>query len=185
MDQRATNRDQLIATLGETFRECGFAGTSLSEITKRTGLGKSSLYHFFPKGKSEMAEAVLNNIDTWFQDNVFIPLRNSENTRTHINNMFTSVDEYFQSGQRICLVGAFAIDNTRDLYALKVKSYFKDWINALALALKQIGYRQSEAKSLAEDIVASIQGGLIIARSQNDPSAFTRTLNRLRNRVEL
>ena len=177
------DREELITILGEIFREYGFAGTSLSEITARTGLGKGSLYHFFPNGKTEMAEAVLHNIDTWFRENVFIPLRNSENGIDGIDDMFDAVSNYFDSGNRICLVGAFALDNTRDQFLQEIGKYFKDWISALTFALKQSGISASAARSMAEDIVLGIQGALVLARSQGDPKIFTRTLKRLQQRV--
>lgn len=177
-------RSEIVPAIGEVFREFGYAGTSLSEITNRTGLGKSSLYHFFPNGKAEMAAAVLNDIEAWFKQNIFVPLRKSSDAVTSINSMFNSVDQYFQSGNRICLVGAFALDNTRDQFLLRVSSYFNEWIDALALALQHIGYSRSQAKALAEEVVVGIQGALVLARSQDDPNAFTRTLNRLRKRVK-
>ena len=52
-------RADVLPMLGEVFREHGFEGASLAAITARTGLGKGSLYHFFPGGKEEMAAAVL------------------------------------------------------------------------------------------------------------------------------
>ena len=177
------DRDELISDLGEIFREYGFAGTSLSEITARTGLGKGSLYHFFPNGKVEMAEAVLNNIDTWFQENVFIPLRESEDALNGIDDMFDAVSTYFDSGNRICLVGAFALDNTRDQFLQEVSEYFTDWISALTIALKRSGFTSTAAKATAEDIVLGIQGALVLARSQEDPKIFTRTLKRMQQRI--
>ncbi len=177
------DRDELISELGEIFRENGFAGTSLSEITARTGLGKGSLYHFFPNGKSEMAEAVLHNIDAWFQENVFIPLRESDDALDGIDDMFAAVNAYFDSGNRICLVGAFALDNTRDQFLQEVSTYFSDWISALANALKRSGFAAAVAKSMAEEIVLGIQGALVLARSQEDPKIFTRTLKRLQQRI--
>ena len=183
MTKDATDRSDLVSSLGEIFREYGFAGTSLTQITARTGLGKGSLYHFFPDGKTEMAEEVLDNIDTWFQHNVFIPLRESEDADAGINAMFKAVNLYFDSGNRVCLVGAFALDNTRDQFSQAVSGYFAKWINALAFALKRIGYSASDAKSTAEDIVVSIQGALVLARSQDNPQTFTRTLKRLQKRV--
>lgn len=177
------DRDQLISDLGEIFREFGFAGTSLSEITARTGLGKGSLYHFFPNGKTEMAEAVLHNIDTWFQENVFIPLRESDDSLNGIFDMFDAVNTYFDSGNRICLVGAFALDNTRDQFLQDVSGYFTEWIAALAIALRRSGFTPAVAKSLAEDTVLGIQGALVLARSQDDPKIFIRTLKRLQQRI--
>lgn len=177
------NRDELVSSLGEIFREFGFAGTSLSEITAQTGLGKGSLYHFFPGGKTEMAEEVLENIDTWFQQNVFSPLCENEDALSGVETMFKAVNTYFDSGNRICLVGAFSLDHTRDKFLREVSSYFADWISALASALKRSGYSSAAAKSAAEDIVLAIQGALILARSQDDPKIFTRALKRLQQRV--
>ncbi len=183
MDSEIANQNDLISTLGEVFREHGYSGTSLSEISNKTGLGKSSLYHYFPDGKTEMADAVLNSIDAWFKQNVFLPLRECKNTTSGISAMFKAVDLYFNSGNRICLVGAFALDNTRDQFSQKVSAYFKDWIDALTFALKRSGLSQHQAKSTAEEVVVSIQGALVLARAQDNSKTFTRTLNRLRKRV--
>jgi TetR/AcrR family transcriptional repressor of lmrAB and yxaGH operons len=183
MARDITERHDVIPILGEIFREYGFSGTSLTEITHRTGLGKGSLYHFFPSGKKEMAEVVLENVATWFEDNVFLPLRESKDPKTGIKIMFKAVDDYFYSGERICLVGAFSLDNTRDQFANKVNAYFTSWNKALASALKRDGLDTNQAKGIAEDVVLSIQGALVLARSQDDPKIFTRTLKRLQKRI--
>jgi AcrR family transcriptional regulator len=81
----------------------------MSRITARTGLGKGSLYHFFPGGKEEMAAVVLADVDDWFERNIFAPLRDGEPAAA-IASMWRDVDAYFQSGGRVCLVGAFALD---------------------------------------------------------------------------
>ena len=47
-------RADTLPALAEVFREYGYEGTSLARITKATGLGKGSLYHFFPGGKAEI-----------------------------------------------------------------------------------------------------------------------------------
>ena len=183
MPREIAERHDVIPTLGEIFREHGFSGTSLSEITHRTGLGKGSLYHFFPSEKKEMAEAVLDDVATWFKTNVFSLLRESKDPNLGIKKMFEAVDRYFYSGKRICLVGAFALDDTRDQFGTKVSAYFTSWTKALTVALKRNGFGAREARETAEDIVASIQGALVLARSQDDPMVFTRTLKRLQNRV--
>ena len=71
MPREIAERRDAIPALGEVFREHGFSGSSLAEISQHTGLGKGSLYHFFPGGKTEMAEAVLDDITNWFEENVF------------------------------------------------------------------------------------------------------------------
>jgi len=184
MARLIAERQDVIPTLGTIFRERGFSGTSLSEITDRTGLGKGSLYHFFPNGKKEMAEAVLDDVAAWFETNVFLPLRENKDPKHGIKEMFVEVKRYFYSGERICLVGAFALDDTRDQFASKVNAYFTSWITALSIALKHSGLGAREAKETAEDIVAGIQGALVLARSQDDPKVFARILKRLQKRLE-
>ena len=146
MAQNITGRNDVIATLGEIFREYGFSGTSLTEITHRTGLGKGSLYHFFPKGKKEMADAVLDHVAVWFEENVFLPLRENVNPKHGIKNMFNAVDDYFYSGERICLIGAFSLNDTREQFADKLNSYFTAWNRTLASALQRDGLKQQASQ---------------------------------------
>ncbi|MET0616193.1 MAG: helix-turn-helix domain-containing protein, partial [Luteibacter sp.] len=75
MARAVHERVDVIPLIAETFRELGYDGATMSRITKRTGLGKGSLYHFFPGGKEDMAAAVLADIDAWFEENIFVPLR--------------------------------------------------------------------------------------------------------------
>ena len=183
MARKIAERDDVIPVLAEIFREYGFAGTSLSEITQRTGLGKGSLYHFFPNGKEEMARAVLDEVADWFESNVFVPLRDSADPAAGIDQMFKASNSFFHSGRRICLVGTFALDDTRDRFASEVQSYFAAWTKALAAALRRRGFETRDARETAEDVVAGIQGALVLARSQNDPALFTRALKRLQKRT--
>lgn len=184
MAKTVTERTDVIPLLGELFREQGFAGASLAQITERTGLGKGSLYHFFPGGKEEMAQTVLDDVAAWFETNVISPLRDDGDSLGGIRHMFREVDRFFLSGRRICLVGAFAIDDTRDRFADKVQSYFVAWTAALAAALRRRGADAKAAQATAEDVVGGIQGALVLARALDDPAVFTRALRRLQRRAE-
>jgi len=177
----AVERDALVPQLAEVFRAHGFEGASLARITAGVGLGKGSLYHYFPGGKDEMAEAVLAHIDRWFEEQVFVALRGQ--AASGIAHMFDACEQYFHSGQRVCIVGVFALSSTRDRFALAVKSYFAAWTAALQGALERAGHRPASAGALAEDIVGAIQGALVLARGVDDPEVFVRTLARWRQRA--
>lgn len=171
------SRDEALARIAEVFRAQGFEGASLAAITAATGLGKGSLYNHFPGGKEEMAAEVLQRIAGWFEDEIYAPLRDARDVKTAIAAMFDAVDAYFKGGGRICLVGAFALDATRDRFAAQVQDYFTAWIDALAAALRRGGAKGAAA--LAERTVAGIQGALVLARALNDPAAFRRQLDHL------
>ncbi|MBZ9820056.1 TetR/AcrR family transcriptional regulator [Mesorhizobium sp. CA4] len=183
MRRIAPDRDQLLAIVAEVFREHGYEGASLASIGEATGLGKGSLYHFFPGGKEEMARAVIAHIDGWFEDNVFAPLRDGADPSAGIEQMLAATDSYFRSGRRVCLIGAFALDESRDLFAGQISDYFGRWVTHLADALARSGQQPDEASELAEEAVAAIQGALTLARAAAETDLFSRALRRIRKRL--
>lgn len=175
----------MLPQLGEVFRVHGYEGASLTLITEATGLGKGSLYHLFPGGKQQMAAEVLAEIDAWFTRHVFTPLREDADPQRGIARMFDDVDAYFRSGRRVCLVGVFALGAARDEFAAAVRGYFKAWADSLAAALIRAGHGRGEAAELAEDVLAGIQGALVLARGVDQPKLFGRALARLKDRVAI
>lgn len=176
-------REAAIPVLAEVFRACGYDGASLALLGARAGLGKGSLYHAFPGGKAEMAEAVIAAIETWFETRIYAPLRDDPDPRAAIRRMLSETDAYFRSGGRACLVGAFALTDGRDRFAERIRHYFAVWRDALAEALRRMGHDAGEALDLAEETVAAIQGGLVLARALDEPAAFGRMLARLAVRL--
>lgn len=182
MTRTVFEKADVIPMVAEVFRELGYEGASMSKITSRTRLSKGSIYHFFPGGKEEMAAEILAHIDNWFTSNIFETLEREE-PHAAIQNMWHKVDAYFQSGQRICLVGAFALDETRDRFASTIRQYFIKWIDALSTALVRAGASIEVANKISEETIGSIQGGLILSRALNDETVFERTLVGLGERV--
>ena len=183
MVKAIAERDEVIPKLAEVFRTHGYEGTSLSLISEATGLGKGSLYNFFPGGKEEMAREVLAHVDGWFSQHVYAPLSRTEDPDHAIAVMFDAVDEYFRAGGRVCLVGAMALDATRDIFAAKIRSYFVGWIEALAAALRRRGESKARAQLLAEQCVLEIQGALVLTRALGDRGVFSRALKASRQRL--
>ncbi|MGE0007871.1 MAG: TetR/AcrR family transcriptional regulator [Parvibaculaceae bacterium] len=183
MTRTVFEKADAVALVAEVFRELGFEGASMSSITGRTRLSKGSLYHFFPGGKDEMAAEILAHVHGWFAARVFEPLERDE-PRAAIRAMWRAADDYFRSGRRICLIGAFALDETRDRFARPIRGYFKRWIEALAGALTRGGLDAETARALAEEAVAGIQGALTLARALNDKAIFGRSLRQLEDRLE-
>jgi AcrR family transcriptional regulator len=183
MARTVADRQDIIPALAEIFRTYGYEGASLTRITEGTGLGKGSLYHFFPGGKEEMATAVLAHIDDWFQHHVYAPLRQPAEPAECLARMFNEVSRYFLSGRKVCLVGMFALGNERDRYAEAVSAYFRDWAASLAATLERGNVAPDAARGLAEEIVGGIQGALVMARAWQDPPVFARITDALRRRA--
>ncbi|MBB2908470.1 TetR/AcrR family transcriptional regulator [Agrobacterium tumefaciens] len=183
MARMVAERSDAVASLAEVFREHGYEGASLALIGKATGLGKGSLYHFFPNGKEEMVRAVLAEIEQWFEDSVYSPLRGGDDADAAIASMLDETAKYFRSGRRVCLVGALAVTNTRDLFAQAIRGYFVAWVDALQAALVRQGRDAERARVLSEDAVLSIQGAIVLSRALDDPAVFQRAIDQLHSRL--
>lgn len=60
MTTRLDVRDQIIETASRIFSKYGFRKTTMDEIARLMGKGKSSIYYYF-KNKEEIYEAVINH----------------------------------------------------------------------------------------------------------------------------
>ncbi len=158
MTRTVAERNDVLPALAEVFREHGYEGATLSIITEKTGLGKGSLYHFFPGGKAEMAEAVLDEIGGWFEASIFTPLAEADSPSGSLSRMFEKTDAYFASGKRICLVGAFALSDTRDRFAIRLRDYFLRWREALELALRRAGLGGGAARTCRKTSSSGYRG---------------------------
>src|ERR1700740_3199966 len=165
-----TERAAAGAALAEAFRERGAEGASIARLCAATGLGKGSLYNFFPGGKEEMAAAVLADVDAWFTGSIFEPLRNAATgDPAAVSAMFDAVTAYFRSGRRVCLQGAFALGRERDLFAATIAGYFERWIASLGAALQPPGHAETAARATAVETVAAIQGAIVLSRALDNP----------------
>jgi AcrR family transcriptional regulator len=54
----AATRQRIIDGAGDEIREHGIAAVTLDDICRRTGTGKSQLFHYFPGGREELLLAV-------------------------------------------------------------------------------------------------------------------------------
>lgn len=174
MGSAIASRANALPGLAEVFRKHGYDGATITLISNATGLGKGSLYNFFPGGKSEMLTAVLLDIDNWFTETIFDPLEQAVEPWPAIVKMFDAVTRYFDSGERVCIVGALGMGASRDPFAETVAGYFLRWISALTKCLCAGGRMKSDAAMISEDTVAGIQGAIILSRALNDRSTFKR-----------
>lgn len=183
MPRTVTERADALPALAEAFRDYGFDGASIALISKATGLGKGSLYHFFPGGKNEMLAAVLDEIEGWFEREVFTPLEQAREAPVAVAAMFEAVMRYFRSGARVCLVGVMGMAASRDPFGKPIAAYFARWIEALAHCLAGHGVARDRAVILSEEAVAGIQGAIVLARALDDTDAFARVVAQHRNRL--
>jgi AcrR family transcriptional regulator len=173
------SRDEVIERLMLVVRRAGYDGASLAELSKATGLGKSSLYHYFPDGKDDMVRAVLDHVATQLRERVFTPLRAPGSARRRVEQMVKTLDEYYRGGREACVLGNLVLGTSRTRFRRQLRSIFDEWITALADALVDAGLSRPVARARAEDAVMRIEGALVLAGGMDDVALFGRALKQM------
>lgn len=177
-------KDEVIRRLLKVFRDSGYDGATVSRFSEATGLGKASLYHYFPNGKEEMAETVLKMVSDWIETNIFTSLQ-SEDITSHqkIEKMFEQIGDFYGHGKENCLFEVLIHGDAKTVFQVKLKKIFTRWIEELAKVLVKAGISKIEAKHRSEDMLVRIQGALILSRSMKNTAIFERNLKEMSKNI--
>ncbi|WP_342379546.1 TetR/AcrR family transcriptional regulator [Myxococcus stipitatus] len=178
------SREEIVARLLEIFRERGYDGTSLTDVSAATSLGKSSLYHHFPGGKQDMGVAVLEEAGAWLEREIVGALSAERPPLRRLDAMFAAVRSFYGGGSRPCILGALVTGSARKVFLPELTQAFRRWMQALTDMLTEAGVGAATARELAEDLVVSVQGALIVSRGTDDADVFGDTLRRQHARLK-
>lgn len=176
MPARLMPKPEVVGRLTTVFRRHGYDGATLSRLSQATGLGKASLYHHFPGGKEDMAEAVLDNAEAWLQSHVVQPLRGPGSARQRLEHMTRALDQLYAGGREGCLLAALTLGEARERFHDRLRRAFKAWIGAIAGVLAEAGLKGEEAARRAEEAVLRIEGALVLGAALGSPAPFRRLL---------
>lgn len=176
--ERSTRESILLNLLGE-FRECGFDGVSLARISEVTGLRRASLYHHFPGGKGEMAEAVMALAANWLEDHVFRSLDGPGEPEARLAEVLAAFNAFYGEGTKSCLLDVMALRNQPGARA-PVRRIFQRLVHGFEHLALDAGHSPEAARQRAEAAIVAIQGSLIVARGLEAPDVFLRVIESLR-----
>ncbi len=166
-------KEAVIEQIIATFREYGYEGASLSLLSKATGLGRSSLYHHFPKGKEDMANAALDAVMVSFDQLVLSPLRQTQKTSDQrVRACAKGLSEFYASGSNSCLINIFSVGTAGKMFQPYLEKRTQGLIGVFADLAKETGVSTKEAKKRGENLVIQIQGALVLSRTLNSNTPF-------------
>jgi len=84
--QAIKRREQLLASAKTLFAKNGYHNTSVRDIIDNAGIASGLIYHYFPKGKQEMLDTIVN-------EGHKIKMKNSEEILKNIHNNTISLRE--------------------------------------------------------------------------------------------
>lgn len=170
------SRAEVVRELREVFRRFGYEGATLTRISEQTGLGRASLYHHFPNGKDEMLQAVFEQTECAFDEEILGRLRGDLPPEERLRDVLEHLWEHYNGGSTTCFVALLALTCSEGELGPGIKRIFRNWVDAFAQVIQEGGVAAEDARLRAEDAVLRIQGALVLARALNDPAPFERVM---------
>jgi TetR/AcrR family transcriptional regulator, lmrAB and yxaGH operons repressor len=180
---RATTRDSLLPLLARVFRERGYEGATLTQLSAATGLGKASLYHHFPGGKQEMTEVLVRQAIADAERLAFSHLRGHDAPDARLARFADGFRVYLAQSGNLCLLGVLAIGSAAERHGGQIAAQFRDWHETLTRTLEDAGTKHKRAARTALETVNQLYGAQLTARLLNDPDHLTRTLKRMARKL--
>jgi TetR/AcrR family transcriptional regulator, lmrAB and yxaGH operons repressor len=170
--------DELFHRLAEVFRVAGFEGASLGALAEGAGLQRASLYHRFPGGKVQMAEAVMEWTKGVFTD-ALEPMTGDPDVAAGVAESARRLSAIYADGLLPCMLDTLSLAGAPESIRAIAAELTAGWIDAMAAAAERGGAAAADARLAAEEAFVRIEGSLVLARLREDPTAFRRAMAEL------
>lgn len=174
MAQRSS-RERMLGAAETLLRERGLAGAGIQQVVARSGAPIGSVYHFFPRGKTQLvAEALRINGDKARALFERILEDTGEPLPERFRRLFrTAASGFDRAGaNKGCAIGAVALDLDARHEALRkvCRDALEAWIASIARELPWSD--EATRRSFAEMVVASLEGAFILSRARQSGAPF-------------
>ncbi|WP_329055319.1 TetR/AcrR family transcriptional regulator [Streptomyces violaceus] len=167
--------ERLIESTRELLWERGYVGTSPKAILERADAGQGSMYHHF-KGKPDLALAAIRRTAEEMR-------ATAEGVLDGPGTPYERVEAYLRRERDVlrgCPIGRLTMDPdviaSAELRAPVEETL--DWIRGRIAGIVEEGKEQGQfvpsldGREIAAAVVATVQGGYVLARASGSPAAF-------------
>lgn len=174
------SKDKILETATRLFYFQGFHGTGLNQIIKESGAPKGSLYHYFPEGKEQLAEAAIElskrRIGAVIQHYMTEHEMVADALNAHIMAMaelFVVEDGVEQHSYTMMPFGLLAAESAFMSERLRKAcgDTYKYWESIYYTKLISNGFSDEAAVTISKTVSALIEGAVTLSLSQrsNEP----------------
>lgn len=179
----SSTREQFIETTCDLLEEQGYHATGLNQIVAESGSPKGSLYYYFPEGKEELAaEAIARTgemVAARIRENLGDAADPADAVRHFVRRIAGHVEasDYHSGGPLMTVAMETATSSER--LNLACREAYGRLQEAFAEALRAGGFAPERAAELATFITASIEGGIILSRTEHSGAPLRRVADEL------
>jgi len=168
-------RGNILRAATQLFRSKGYHETRLDEIASACSVTENDILTLFTD-KEYLALSVMESVQLYFDNNVLI-FAYDHITPAYIRilKINDALCAFFSGNNCGCVFINFAIEtlHSNPTFREPIRNYFFGCTNAYRVVLEDV-YSPQVARTLAESIVADLQGALIIMRVTGESSPLDR-----------
>jgi TetR/AcrR family transcriptional regulator, lmrAB and yxaGH operons repressor len=169
------SRAALIGSAATLFRRQGYAATGLNQILDDADARPGSLYHHFPRGKQQLAAAVVDAAGSEIEQLLRRFLTTDRSVADIIDRWVDLLVAGLAGDPRDgCPIEPIATESVNASPAVRTASAraFNSWCVAVEDRLRADGWSDHDAKAVAIAVISLIEGALILSRISGDVAAL-------------
>jgi TetR/AcrR family transcriptional repressor of nem operon len=186
-----TRAEEILDASLELMQVKGFVAMSLKDISDEVGIKKPSLLHHFDS-KEEIGRLAVIRYREHCVEKLSHLKKNDANAQEWLNAYFDFYNNYASTKDKVCLCGVLAAEFIvlPKTMQKEVKKFFELHLEVLEEILKK-GIKEGifrpglKVKNLAQSILSSLQGALLIQRSTGADSHLKNVIRMIREQVSI
>ena len=181
-------KERILAAAKELFLARGYAATTVDAICEKAELTKGSIYYFFDS-KEDLGLAVLDwslrRGTQMLASGPYLRIVDPvEKAFAFLKHLEKCSPELWNGG---CLLGSFALElaDTNSRMQQAIADMFRALADEIAEQLQPIaarwaGKQAPSASELADTLLGTIEGSIILAKAHRDPTRIPKAVRRFR-----
>jgi AcrR family transcriptional regulator len=179
----ARTRARIVEGAAALIHQRGVAGTTLEDVKVAARVSGSQMYHYFPD-KDELVQAVIDYQAETIVDRQRKAFGNTNGFEAWRNMVITAARR--TTGQGGCQLGSLVgqLAETDPAARARIAAGFEQWAAAIADGLRSLHAARNlpadiDPDDLATTLLATLQGGLLLAQAQQSPRPFETAVDTL------
>lgn len=158
----------------DLLRRGGLSGAGINHVIDASQAPKGSVYHYFPGGKQQLVSEALRAAERTVGESFATVFADTAPVADKVRALFTKTAAGLEANEyaKGCPVAAVTLDLDRHSRALGevCGDVFDGWVDVIARGLGDLP--RDERRAVAQLILATLEGGLVLARAHRAQTAL-------------
>ncbi|NSX53407.1 TetR/AcrR family transcriptional regulator [Parasulfitobacter algicola] len=166
---------KLVHAASDLFRQNGYAATGLSEILKRAGVPKGSLYHHFPGGKDDLAIAAAQLAGKHLRTLIEAAFKDVDDFNAGIETVCNAIADLFEKSGTwtSCPITTTLLDGkAKPDFIATADEIFASWRQVCFDNARRFGHSDAAANDISRTTLMLLHGSWIAARAENSAASI-------------